>query len=454
MTSLTHFNPSELADTYEQIALKAIEQARYMGADEAACVMSAAVGIDLTVRQQDVETFESVQEHGLSIQVYVGQCSGAASTTDLSPESVHEAVSAALAIARQTQADEAAGLPDPAWYAEHRDTSVLETFHPQDWPVEVMIQKALEAERAGLGVDRAIKQCEGIQIGYGGKMRLLADSQGFLGWQANTRYGASATFLAQSDEGMQRDFDYESSLVLSELGDLSDMAIRAAKKARARLNPKKPPIGRFPVIFSPWMARGVWGHLLSAISGTKIYQKTSFLIDKLDQRLFPEWLSVWERPHLPKESGSALFDSEGVATKEKALIDAGRLKTYLLSSYSARRLGMASTGNAGGVHNLRLEGKTQSVSDMMQSIGSGLLVTELMGQGVNLVTGDYSRGASGFWIENGEVAFPVAQITIAGNLSDMFKNIQALGSDIDSRGNVHTGSLLIDGMTVGANNEV
>ncbi|MDR5898107.1 metalloprotease PmbA [Halomonas vilamensis] len=426
-------------------AQEALALAKHLGADAAEVGASVDQGVGVSVRLGEVETVELSRDQGIAVTVYVGQHKGSASSTDAGSDSIRATVEKAMAIARYTGEDPAAGLADAELMA--RDIPDLDVHHPWALSTEEATELALSCERAGREVS-GITHSDGASLSTGEGVRVYANSHGFLGTQKGSRHSLSCMLIAEDDNGMQRDYDYTSVRNPSELRDPAEVGREAARRTLRRLGAKRPATGTFPVLFDPSMASGLVGHLMSAIAGGALYRQASFLCDRLGTPLFPEWFSLEERPMEMGAMASSPFDGEGVQTRNNRFIEQGKLASYMLSSYSARRLGMQTTGNAGGARNLRLSAPLSSFETLLKDMGCGIWVTELMGQGVNGVTGDYSRGAAGFWVENGEVQFPIEEFTIAGNLAHMFANLRAVGSDIDTRGSIHTGSWLIDDMTV------
>jgi PmbA protein len=435
---------SEL-DRLQQQVQEALRLARKAGATDAEVAAHTSQGLAVTVRLGEVETLEHMQDRSLSVTAYIGQRKGSASSADLGPDSLDECVSRAVDIARFTQEDRANGLADPERLAT--DFPDLDLWHPAPMDAEAAIERALACEAAGRA-DARISNSEGANFSAGLGLSVLGNSSGFIGRSAGTRYDQSCVLLAGEGDGMQRDYSFDSRRCLEDLEPPDETGAEAARRTVRRLGAGQLPTAEMPVLLSPEVARGLLGHLVAAISGSALYRNASFLKDRAGERIFPEWVTVTERPRLPRGPGSAAFDGDGVATSECRIIDAGVLSGYVLSSYSARRLGLQTTGNAGGVRNLLLRPGGDRTDDLMGQMGDGLLVTEVMGQGVNLVTGDYSRGAAGFLVENGEIARPVEGVTIAGRLPDMFAALSSAGSDIDTRGNIQSGSILIRTMMV------
>lgn len=423
----------------------ALEQARRLGAD--ACEVGASVdqGIGVSVRLGDVETVELSRDQGIAVTVFVGHRKGSASSSDAGEASVAAAVEKAVAIARHTGEDPYAGLADADSMAT--DLIDLDVHHPWRLTTDEAIDLALACESAGRAV-AGITNSDGASLSSGEGVRVYANSHGFLGSQRGSRHSLSCMLIAEDDSGMQRDYDYTSERNPAALVDGETIGRRAADKTLRRLGARRPNTGRFPVLFDPSQAAGLIGHLMSAIAGGALYRDASFLCGRLGDSLFPAWFSLGEKPREVGAAASASFDNDGVYTRNNMFIDQGRLASYMLSAYSARRLGMPSTGNAGGARNLRIDAPLASHQALLERLGTGILVTELMGQGVNGVTGDYSRGAAGFWVEKGVVQHPVEEFTIAGNLQQMFKGLVAVGDDIDTRGSVHSGSWLIDEMMI------
>ena len=423
----------------------ALDRARSGGADGAEITASLQGGLNTTVRLGEVETIEHTRDRGLSVTVFIGDRKGHASSADLADESLVQCVDRALDIARYTEGDSCNGLAD-----ENRLATAfpdLDLWHPEALDADAAIERCLAIESAGRA-DERITNSEGGNLSSSWGLTVLGNSRGFLGRAEGTRFGQSCVLIAGEGEGMQRDYWFDSRRSLADLEDPATTGRRAAERTVRRLDARKIPTCEAPVLFAPEIARTLVGHLVGGISGGALYRNASFLKDALGEQLFPEWLHIMERPGLPRAPGSTSFDAEGVAVTDRAIIEAGVLEGYVLSSYSARRLGLETTGNAGGVHNLRLEGQLTPGSELLDRLGTGLLVTEVMGQGVRLVTGDYSRGAAGFWVENGVIQYPVEEITIAGNLRDMFSKVTAAGDDIDDRGNIQCGSLLLESMTI------
>ena len=430
----------------ERVVERALALARAGGATAAEAGVGVSTGLSVTVRLGEVETLEYQRDRSLGVTVYAGQRKGSASTANLTPAAVEETIAKALSIASFTADDAYAGLPDASLMAD--DLPDLDLSHPWDLEAPEAIELARRCEAASLAHDKRISNSEGASISTHRKLRVFGNSHGFVGGYPSTSHNVSCVVLGQHEGAMQRDYWYTAARDWRGLEDVEEVGRRAAEKTVQRLGAGKLSTRRSPVLFAPELARGLIGHFVGAIGGGAQYRRSSFLLDAAGQQVFPEELSLIERPHLKGELGSAPFDGEGVATRDRELVVGGGLNGYLLDTYSARKLGLVTTGNAGGVHNLVVQGDMLDPKTLMRKLGTGLLVTEMMGQGVNPVTGDYSRGASGFWVENGEIARPVHEITVAGNLRAMFRGIVGLGSDVDRRGTIHCGSLLVDEMTI------
>lgn len=423
-----------------------LDEAKQQGASAAEAGLSLENGLSVSVRLGEVETIEHHCDQGLGITVYFGQCKGSASTTDLSSESITETVSAACSIARYTSADEYAGLPDKALLqTEFPD---LELYHPWSISAEQAIALAIECEDAARAYHPEISNSEGASVNTHQGVRVFGNSLGFLQGYASTRHSLSCSVLAQRGDSMQRDYWYTVSRNPGQLESALSVGNKAGERTVRRLDARCLTTRQCPVLYSAEIASSLLGSFIGAISGGNLYRKSSFLLDMLDQPIFPDFVHIYEQPYLKGALGSAAYDAEGVATRARDLVCDGILRSYVLGTYSARKLGLQSTGNSGGVHNLTITPGGEDFAGMLRLLGTGLLVTELMGQGVNMVTGDYSRGAAGFWVENGVIQYPVEAITIAGNLKDMFKQIVAIGNDVDYRGNVRTGSILVERLSI------
>ncbi len=432
-------------DALQEHALAALERARGKGASDAEVTAHSSQGLSAGVRLGEVETLEHTQDRGIGVTVYLGRRKGHASSADLRSGSVLASVDRALDIARYTQEDKANGLADPDLLCtEFPD---LDLWHPSTMDAGAAIERALACEAAGRR-DERISNSEGASFSAGLGLVVYANSHGFAGRSSGTHYGQSCVLLAGEGDGMQRDYSYDSRRSLADLEEPETTGREAAHRTIRRLGARKIKTAEMPVLFAPEVARGLISHLLGAIAGSALYRNASFLRNRAGERLFPDWLRLSERPHLRRGASSSAFDSEGVATRERDIVGAGVLQGYLLSSYSARRLGLKTTANAGGARNVLLAPGGKGAEDPLASLGDGLYVTEVMGQGVSLVTGDYSRGASGFLVEGGKLVHPVEEVTIAGNLENMFRQVVLAGADLDTRGNLHCGSVLISTMMV------
>ncbi len=430
----------------ERVVEQALALARRKGASAAEAAVGVSTGLSVTVRLGEVETLEYQRDRSLGVTVYSGQRKGSASTANLSPAAVEETVAKALSIASFTTDDAFAGLPEASLMA--RELPDLDLSHPWELDAPTAIELARRCEQSALGFDTRIRNSEGASVSTHRKMAVFGNSHGFIGGYPSTSHSVSCVVLGQDDGDMQRDYWYTAARDWQALEDVEEVGRKAARKAVERLGAGKLSTRKAPVLFVPELARGLIGHFVGAIGGAAQYRRASFLLDAAGQQVFPEAISLIERPHLKGAFGSAPFDNEGVATRDRDLVVRGVLDGYLLDAYSARKLGLATTGNAGGVHNLIVQGHMLDPKTLLRKLGTGLLVTEMMGQGVNPVTGDYSRGAAGFWVENGEVTRPVHEITVAGHLRAMYRGIVAIGEDVDRRGAIHCGSLLIDEMTI------
>ena len=428
------------------IAEQLLAQARASGASQAEVSCNEDSGLSVNVRMGEVETVEATRDRGIAVTVYFGTRKGSASTADLRDDSLQATVAQACAIARHTEDDPASGLADAELMATTQRE--FDGWHPASFDADRAIGIALAAEAAGREVDARIGNSDGASANAGATISVYANSHGFLGAERSTSYSIGCALIAGEGEDMQRDSWYSVALAEGDLEDPRAVGRKAAERTLERLEPRSLPTGEVPVLFAAETARSLIGHYLGAVSGGALYRKASFLLDSLGTRVFPDWFGIEERPFLPRGFRSAAFDAEGVATRESPLVRDGIVQRYLLGSYSARKLGLQTTANAGGVHNLQVRANAAGLQELMQGMGSGLLVTELMGQGANPITGDYSRGAAGFWVEHGRIAYPVDGITIAGNLKSMFNAIEAVGNDVDPRSHIATGSMLVGRMTV------
>ncbi len=429
----------------EQAVSHALELAK-TSTDGAEVAVSKTTGISVSTRYGEVENVEFNSDGALGITVYLQQRKGSASSTDLSPEAIQRTVQAAVDIARYTSADPYAGVAEKdllAW-----DAPDLDLFHPLDIEVDRAIELAAEAEQFALQADPRIVNTEGGSLNSHSSIRVFGNSHGLLNSYCSSRHGISASVIAEQEGNMERNYAYTASRDFADLQSARWVGEECARRTLARLAPRKLSTMEAPVIFAAEVATGLFGHLAGAISGGNVYRKSTFLLDSLGKQIFPDWLTIEERPHVRKGVASTPFDSEGVRTRDRTIIDSGVLQDWLLTSYSARKLGLHSTGHAGGIHNWRIAGQGSTFEGLLKQMGTGLVVTELMGQGVSAITGDYSRGASGFWVENGEIQYPVSEITIAGNLKDMWQNMVTIGNDIETRSNIQCGSVLLSGMKI------
>jgi PmbA protein len=445
MSASESVGPKALPALQQQVE-EIVAEARRQGATACEVAVSLEQGLSTSVRQREVETVEFNRDQGFGITLYVGHRKGSASTSASGPDAIRETVAAALAIAKHTSEDESSGLADAALMA--KDQPDFDLFHPWDITPEQAIERALICEAAAFDADSRIKNADGTTLNVHQGCRVYGNSHGFIGGYASTRHSLSCVMIAEGEGQMQRDYWYDVNRRGDQLMDARLIGQKAAERAASRLGARPVPTCEVPVLFSAELAGGLFGSFLGAVSGGNLYRKSSFLEGAIGQRLFPEWMTIDERPHLVGAMGSSAFDGDGLATYAKPFVENGDLVSYILSTYSGRKLGLPSTANAGGVHNLFVSHGTEDQAALIRRMGRGLLVTELMGSGLNMVTGDYSRGAAGFWVENGEIQFPVQEVTIAGNMRDMFKQIVAVGSDLEMRSNIRTGSVLIEKMMV------
>lgn len=442
---------TESGFSYSQAALRELVEnvladAKRQGASSCDVDVSEGVGQNVSVRLGEVETIEYNRDKGVGVTVYLGQRKGHASTSDFSPQALSQTVSAALAIARYTAEDDCAGLADPDMLATQFPD--LDLYHPWDCSVEDAIALAQRCEAAARAVDSRISNSEGATVSSHVGQSVYANSHGFIGPGISSRHSISAAVIAQEGDAMQRDYWYSVARAASDLEDAVAIGRQAGERAIARLGARRIKTGDYRVLYDPSLAGGLIGHMISAASGGSLYRKASFLLDSLGKPVFSSIVNITEDPFLPRGMASSAFDAEGVACVQRELVSDGVLNGWLLGSYSARKLGMRSTGNAGGAHNLLVRPTAGDFGDMLKQLGTGLYVTELLGQGVNGITGDYSRGAAGFWVENGQIVHPVEEVTIAGNLKDIFMGIVAIGSDIEMRGSKRVGSILVEKMMV------
>lgn len=431
---------------YQDILEQTLTLAQKLGASAAEASLFAAKGFSTIIRMQETETVENHQNKEINIKVYFNHKVGSAKTNDLSKEALSLTVKKACHIARFTEEDPCNGLADKEMLAFNYPQ--LDLYHPWKIMIEQAINLAKEFESMAFACDKRLVNSDGTEISNAEYFHLYGNTLGFIGNYSSSLHTISSSLVAEQNGDMQRDHDYTIARDAKDLEDISIVAKRVAQKTTARLGAKTLSTQQCPVIFEASVAKTIFGHFIKAISGTNLYQKSSFLVDHLHQKIFPEFLSVDEQPHLLKGMNSAPFDNEGIVTKNKFLVKNGVLINYVLGSYSARKLNMQSTGNAGGVHNLFVSPGEHNLPALLKIMDKGLLVTELIGHGVNIVTGNYSQGAFGFWVESGQIQYPVHGITIAGNLKDIFLNISAVGNDVDKRSNINTGSVLVSHMTI------
>jgi PmbA protein len=430
----------------QEMSADVLRRAKDAGATAAEAEVSLGFGQNVSVRMGETETIEYNRDKGVSVTVYFGQQKGHASTSDLSPQAIQDTVSAACNIARYTAKDEFCGLADADLMA--KDIPDLDLYHPWALSVDEAIALAKECEASARGVDTRITNSEGASVSTYEGMFAYANSHGFNGGYATSRQGMSCSVIAEEADSMQRDYWYTTARSAKDLDSATAVGRLAGERTVRRLGSKRIKTAQVPILFEASLASGLISHLVSAISGGNLYRKSTFLLDSLGKQVMSSHITIEEQPHLLKGLASSPFDNEGVATKSRTLIKKGVLNGYMLSSYSARKLGMQSTGNAGGNHNLIVSHGDLDFNGLLKMMGTGLLVTELLGHGINMVTGDYSRGAAGFWVENGVIVHPVEEITIAGNLQTMLKQIVAVGNDVLVQGSKQVGSILIENMTV------
>ena len=440
-------DPSRIPELRD-IAAFALQEARNAGASQAEADVSLQQGLNVTVRLGEVETIEYQRDRGLGITVYFNGAKGSASSADLRQDAVRAMVAKACSIARFTARDAYAGLADPADIA--REIPDLQLDHPWELTPEHAIEMARACEAAGMAVDRRLTNSEGATVSTHRGIRVYGNSHGFLAGYTGTSHNIACALLAHDGEDMQRDYWYSAARSPQGLENIEHIGRRAGERAVARLGARQISTRRAPVLFAAEMARSFFDHLVAAVRGSSQYRKSSFLLDAAGQQVLPAFVQMQERPHLPGAMASSPFDAEGVATRDRDLVKDGVLQGYVLGSYSARKLGLRTTGNAGGIHNLLVTSSNGllDLPSLLARMGTGLYVTEFLGQGVNGVTGDYSRGASGFWVENGQLAYPVHEVTVAGNLKNMYRGVQALGSDVDCHSAIRTGAVLLDELTI------
>ncbi|MEZ5543003.1 MAG: metalloprotease PmbA [Pseudomonadota bacterium] len=438
--------PLPEAAQLEALVQDVIARARSAGADQVEAGVSIDAGLAVTVRLGETETLEFNRDRVLGLTVYFDQRKGTATTADFGPDAVAATVQSACDIARYTSKDPYAGLADADRLAT--DIPDLDLYHPWEPGAEQAIVLARECEDAARAVDPRIENSEGATVASYVSLRVKANSLGFRGCYRSSYHSISCAVIGRQGDEMQRDYWSTAARDRADLEAPAAVGRRAGARTARRLGTRRLTTRTAPVVVAAESAASLFGHFINAISGSNLYRKSSFLLDHLGKPVFPHFMHIHEQPHLPKALGSAPYDAEGVATQARDIVRDGILQGYVLNSYAARKLGMHTTGNAGGVHNLIVEPGTHDLDGLLREMGTGLLVTEFIGFGVNIVTGDYSRGAAGFWVENGAIAYPVDEITVAGNLRDIFMGIAAVGSDVDPRGNIRTGSVLIDHLTI------
>ena len=430
----------------EDAVSTALNIANDLGVSEAEVALGKSAGISVNTRLGEVENIEFNRDGAMGISVYIDHRKGSASTADLSKEAIASTVKAAVDIAKYTSQDPYAGILDKNLLEDNPVD--LDLYHASDKNTDELLAIAKQCEDIALSADKRIVNSDGAAVNSHSSVHVYGNSHGFLESYASSRHSMSCVLIAQEGDEMQRDYSYSSARDFNELFSTKWVAEEAVKRTVDRLGARKIPTQESPVLFCPEMATSLFGHLVSGISGASLYKKSSFLLDSIDTQIFPEWMKITEDPHVMKGIASSPFDQEGGRTIKRDIIDNGFLQTYLLTGYAARKMGLTSTGHAGGIHNWFVKDTGLDLAGLLKEMGTGLFVTELMGQGVNMVTGDYSRGASGFWVENGVIAYTVHEIMIAGNLKDMFMNIDAIGSDVDVRSSLKTGSILINKMKI------
>jgi len=442
LSGRTSLDPKALEDIVQNV----LDEATTQGVDQAEVSASHDIGLTATARLGEVESLEYTNDRGIGITVYKEQRKGSASTSDFSPDALKEVVTKACTFATLTAADKHSGLADADLMASNPPD--LDLAH--EWGIESdeAIRIAIECEEAGRAYDKRITNSEGATVGTSSGVRVYGNTHGFLSSFPKTSHSLSCVVVGEEDGHMERDYWYTAARDAVELESAEAVGRTAAKRTVERLGGRKIQTGTSPVVFSPEVSRGFIGHAIGAIAGGAQYRRSSFLLDAAGEQIFPDFLQIQERPHIPGAMASAPYDAEGVATEDRDIVVDGVLQGYILSSYSARRLGLTTTGNAGGAQNLLVPGNAGDLESMLAEMGTGLLVNELIGQGVNAVTGDYSRGAVGFWIENGKIAYPVHEVTIAGNLRDLYKKIRSIGTDQDLRGGIRCGSVLVESMKI------
>ena len=433
-------------EAIEDIIRLVLDEARKQGADQAEAAASHDIGLSVTARLGDVENLEYTNDRGLGVTIYRDMRKGSASTSDFSAAALREAVAKACSFAKYTAPDAFSGLADPELMAENPPD--LDLCHPWDIAADEAIRLAIGCEDAARSFDERITNSEGATVATGTGVRAYGNTHGFIGSYRKSSHSVSCAVVGGANGDMERDYYYSAGRDARNLLPAEEVGRTAARRTVGRLGARKIRTTRSPVVFAPEVARGFIGHAVGALSGGAQYRRSSFLLDAAGERVFPEFFAIEERPHIPKGMASAPYDAEGVATRDRDLVADGVIEGYLLGSYSARRLGLPTTGNAGGAHNLIVRGNAEDAGELLRQMGTGLYVQELIGQGVNMVTGDYSRGAVGFWVENGEIAYPVHEITIAGQLKELYRRIAAVGRDQDLRGGIRCGSVLVEEMTI------
>lgn len=451
MKTLTQNNssiPSKSTDELHDLLEDILRRAKKVGATEAAVGVSLDSGFSVDVRMGSVETVAFSEDNSVGITAFVGKAKGSASSSDTSPAALDAMVSAAYEIAKVSASDPCFGLPDPE--PKHDLTKDLDLYHPWQLDPAAAIEKALQCEAHARSLDSRIVNSDGVSISTYEFCMGHADTQGFLGMIHSSRHSVSCSLVAKAadSQAMQRDYDYTTARHFGDMKDMDALAMSAVSRTVGRLGARKLKTQKTPVLFSSRVSNGLISSFISAISGYNLYRKNSFLLNTIDEQLFPNNIQIYERPWLKRGLGSALFDSEGVATRPNVIVKDGVLQQYVLGSYAARKMGLKTTANQGGVFNLTVDATAGDLTELLETMGRGLLVTELMGQGVNVLTGDYSRGACGFWVDNGKIQHPVEEITIAGNLRDMLHHIVAVGHDINPNSSTHCGSILIEEMTL------
>jgi PmbA protein len=440
---------NELAENREELTRiidSVLTQAKTMGASAAEADVGVGSGLSANIRKGEIDKLEYERDKGLGITVYINDQKGNSSTSDFSEDAIKKSVEAAIGIAKHASRDEFAGLADAELMATVFPD--LNLYHPWTIAPEAAIELAIECEQSAFDADKRISNSDGTSVSTYSGLNLYGNTNNFINGWSWSSHTIDCTVIAEDSNGMQRDGWYSKARDFNDLQSIKDISQEAARRTVVRLGSHKLKTCKAPVIFEAPIASGLFSALITAIAGGSLYRRATFLLDKKGEQIFSDHINIYERPYIMKALGSAPFDNDGVTTKERDIVKDGVLMDYVLSAYSARKLGLQTTGNAGGVHNLVIEPGTDSLDDLVKKMDTGLLITDMIGFGVNQITGDYSRGASGFWVENGELAYPVEEITVAGNLADMYKNIISIANDVDPRGNVLTGSVLMDTMTI------